>query len=202
MLNDEWKNEIIDLLKQTDFNIDDIDIEMQEIKNEKPKAGQEIKHDVRINTIHKKFDSNNNTIGISKLNLFTEGSEGTKRLFALSAPVLDTLKHNGILVIDEFDTRLHPILAKYIIQLFHSNKNNLNMAQLIIVSHNTLLLDKDIFRRDQIWFTEKNEYNESKLYSLIDYKIRKDASFEKDYILGKYGSIPYIQSNDNILRKK
>jgi AAA15 family ATPase/GTPase len=119
-------------------------------------------------------------------------SEGTQKVFTMAGPLLDTLKNGKILVIDEFDARFHPLISRAIVELFNSNKTNPNNAQLIFITHDTNLLSNKLFRRDQIWFTEKNRYGVTDLYSLAEYKIRNDASFESDYIKGRYGAIPYI----------
>ena len=94
------------------------------------------------------------------------------------------------LIIDELNNQLHPLLQKYIIDLFYTSNTN---AQLIYTTHDTTLLDKQYVRRDQIWFTNKNEYGESTLYSLADYKIRNDKSFTKDYLSGVYDAIPNLK---------
>ena len=127
-------------------------------------------------------------------------SEGTKKMFALSVPVIDAIKNGEIMIIDELENHLHPLLLKYIIKLFNSHANR-NNAQLIFTTHNLTCMDKEFFRRDQIWFTEKNASNESTLFSLAEYKIQKkkirnDASFSKDYLLGKYGAVPFIADID------
>ena len=100
---------------------------------------------------------------------------------------------------DELDSRLHTLLTLQLIQLFH--KNNKSNAQIIFAAHDTNLLDKKIFRRDQIWFVEKNQFGSSELYSLSDFKssrVRKNTAFEKNYMMGKYGAIPYIESEDKL----
>lgn len=86
------------------------------------------------------------------------------------------------------------MMTREIVRLFNSNDTNPKNAQLIFATHDTNLLDNRFFRRDQIWFTEKNRYGATDLYSLVEYKIRNDASFEADYIAGKYGAIPYIRN--------
>jgi AAA15 family ATPase/GTPase len=105
---------------------------------------------------------------------------------------MDTLKHGRVLFIDEFDARLHPLITHEIIRLFNSTKLNRNNAQLVFATHDTNLLSNKLFRRDQIWFTEKDKFGATHLHSLVEYKIRNDASFEKNYINGKYGAIPFI----------
>lgn len=122
-------------------------------------------------------------------------SEGTKRIVYFLGVLYDTIKNNKILVIDEFDSKLHSLLSEYLIGLFHNNSKN--QSQIIITCHDTNLLSKEIFRRDQIWFVEKNVHHESVLYSLLEYKeyyTRKDSNYNKDYLAGKYGAIPLLSS--------
>ena len=91
------------------------------------------------------------------------------------------------------DRSLHPLITKLIVKYFNSLQNT--KGQLIFTTHDTNLLSSKTFRRDQIWFTEKNRMESTELYSLSEFKVRNDASYEKDYILGKYGAIPFISSN-------
>ena len=124
-------------------------------------------------------------------------SIGTIKIFALIGPWLDTLRSGGTLIVDEFGASIHTKLALELIRLFQS-KLNRGDAQLIVTTHDTNLLRKDLLRRDQIWFAEKDSHGVSDLYSLVEYKInqatsvRSDAAFSKDYLLGKYGAIPYF----------
>lgn len=127
-------------------------------------------------------------------------SEGTKKIINMSGPIADSLLNGGIIVIDELDAKLHPLLTKKIIGIFNSPKTNLYNAQLIFATHDTNLLSNKIFRRDQIWFAEKNREDESTdIYPLSEIKeqngdkIRNDRIYEKDYINGKYGAIPYLR---------
>lgn len=127
-------------------------------------------------------------------------SEGTKKIINMSGPIVDSLLNGGILVVDEFDAKLHPLLTKKIIDTFNSPETNPYNAQLIFATHDTNLLSNKIFRRDQIWFAEKNREDESTdIYPLSEIKeqngdkIRNDRVYEKDYINGKYGAIPYLR---------
>ena len=122
-------------------------------------------------------------------------SEGTKKFFNLAGPIIEALEKSHVLVIDEFDARLHPMLAREIVRMFNSKSNK--ESQLVIATHDTNLLSPELFRRDQIWFTEKNDEQETDLYSLAEYKIegkpiRQDATYEKDYLKGRYGAIPFL----------
>lgn len=123
---------------------------------------------------------------------FAQESEGTRKIVAMAGPLLDAIERSLVLVIDEFDARLHPLITKTILELFNSADGNAQNAQLIVVSHDTNLLDGELLRRDQIWFTEKDQQGATHLTSLDEFKVRSDASFEKDYIAGKYGAIPFL----------
>ncbi|WGU70329.1 AAA family ATPase [Capnocytophaga canimorsus] len=118
----------------------------------------------------------------------------------MSGPILDVLKNGYTLIVDELDSKLHPNLVEEIVQLFNSKEVNIKNAQLIFNTHNTNLLTPRLFRRDQIWFTEKNEYGEASLYSLADFKtnkVRKMDAFENNYIRGKYGAVPFLNLFEN-----
>jgi uncharacterized protein len=152
-----------------------------------------------IETIHQKFNSNGEALSLESFNFLTEESAGTQKLFALASFLVDTLDRGRVLIIDEFDARLHPLMSRSIVELFNSNETNPHNAQLIVMTHDTNLLSNKIFRRDQIWFTEKDRYGATALYSLAEYKVRNDASFGSDYIKGKYGAIPYIQVAESFI---
>lgn len=132
-------------------------------------------------------------------------SEGTKKFFHLLGPILDTLKHGKVLIVDELDTKLHPLLTQRIVKLFNSNSTNPKNAQLIFATHDTQLLDAKTFRRDQIWFAEKKIDGSTNLYSLIDFKKgstpRNDEKLAKNYIYGKYGAIPYLGDFDDLFEE-
>jgi len=124
-----------------------------------------------------------------------EESDGTVKSYALAGFIFTVILRGGTLVIDELNNSLHPIIVRFIIQLFNNEKSNPRNAQLIFSTHDTTLLDPSLFRRDQIWFTEKNDTGETKLFSMseFDYKeIRKDTPFSKWYLSGKFGAIPIV----------
>lgn len=130
---------------------------------------------------------------------FEEESSGTIKMFCLFDYFLETIKNGRTLFIDELNAKLHPLLLRYIINMFHDPRLNKNNAQLIYTTHDAFTLTKDIFRRDEIWFTSKDEYGVSNLYSLVEYKtdknnkIRNDASYNKNYLSGRYGAIPILK---------
>lgn len=151
-----------------------------------------------IITFHDKYDNKKNKVGEVEFSLFQHESDGTQKLFNIIGPIIHTLMEGNVLLIDEFNTRLHPLLTRKIIEIFNSKTGNPNNAQLIFTTHDTNLLDREIFRRDQIYFTEKDAYGESHLYSLIEYKPRNDEAYEKNYINGKYGAIPFLGNIESL----
>lgn len=123
------------------------------------------------------------------LDLYNE-SEGTIKSIKLYICAKTAIIFNSLLFVDELNIKLHPLLLKFIIDLFYKNDSK---AQLIYTTHDTTLMDKKFFRRDQIWFVQKDEFGYSELTALSDFKVRSDASFEKDYLAGVYGGIPLIK---------
>lgn len=222
--NKKYKASIVDFLKKIKIGTEDIEVsevtnlveetilkipdkysdELSEVLNalkklknkiDKEKTSTINPKDVTVNFLYKKYDETENYIYNQIIDLALQ-SKGTKKIFSLLGPILDTTENNKVLIIDELDSSLHTLLTIEIVKLFHAKANS--SAQLIFASHDTNLLRKSLFRRDQIWFTEKNDVGATDLYSLVEYKInqatsvRNDASFEKDYLLGKYGAIPFF----------
>lgn len=132
--------------------------------------------------------------------LFEEESSGTRKLFALLPVILKCIKEGNLIIADEMDAKLHPKLLRYIISLFTNPKINKKGAQLLFTSHDLTIMKSTVFRRDEIWFAALNKYEASKLYSLIEFKkengdrVRKDETFDKQYIEGRYGADPYLRS--------
>ncbi len=153
---------------------------------------------ISVQTQHQRYDASGAPAGQVAFDLAQHESAGTQRLFSLAGPLLRVLDEGGVLVIDELDSRLHPNLVIELIRLFHSPVTNAKHAQLIFTTHNTNLLSAKLFRRDQVWFIEKSRQGASDLYSLVEYRqedgkmVRNNASFEKDYIAGRYGAVPFI----------
>ncbi|SJT59116.1 Predicted ATPase [Clostridioides difficile] len=183
----KYENELVKFLNSIDINIDGIIVEKPETENDEPK----------IYTKHLM----NNKKTYYKMPL-SEESSGTQKMFALFYYLHVSLELGMPIFIDELDAKLHPLLLRYILTMFHDENINKNGAQLIYVTHDNYTLTRDIFRRDQIWFVEKDSDSVSHLYSLAEYKteddkkVRKDASYNKDYLLGKYGSVPILRGYD------
>ncbi len=212
----KWMSLILNHLEISNITIDEVDYNEEEFESLINKSDDEklknfivalnnLKGDntkkIQISTWHKKFDNNNLLVDTIPFDLEKQESEGTKKFINLLGPWYDTLINGKILVVDELDSRLHTQLTKNLIELFH--KHNNNSSQLIFTSHDVNLLDKDIFRRDQIWFVEKDQFGASQLYSLADFKaesVRKTSSFSKNYLNGKYGATSYFKIKDNIAK--
>lgn len=168
---DEEKSELLDFLSAIDTGI-------KNIRYEKNEGG------IKFITSHIGEDGNE-----YELNLADE-SEGTEKSIALFICARIAIINNSSMFVDELNVKLHPLLLKFIIDLFYVDNNQ---AQLIYTTHDTTLMDKKFFRRDQILFVQKDKYGYSELTALSDFKVRSDASFEKDYLAGVYGGIPNLK---------
>ncbi len=120
-------------------------------------------------------------------------SEGTQKLFALAGPLLDIFRNGRVLVVDELDRSLHTLLVRQMVAMFQDPERNAHGAQLIFTTHDTTLLDSDLLRRDQIWFTEKDSHQASILFPLTEFTPRKNEAFGRGYLSGRYGAIPILR---------
>lgn len=192
--------EIVDFMTRLDVGISDIQVFPVSKKNddEDIDPGRIRPKSYRVETLHTTFDRKGSPLSNVKFNMRTQESEGTQKLFSMSGKIVEVLMHGQILAVDKMDARLHPALTRKIVELFHSTESNPRNAQLIFATHDTNLLDHRLFRRDQIWFAEKNRVGATDLYSLAELKVRNDASYERDYIDGRYGAIPFPGSFDRV----
>ena len=214
--NKQTRNTLLDFYKKLDLGFEEINIskkqfDPKELPGEIPDrlikqliTDLEGAYKIDIKTIHKKYNDKNNVVGSVEFDMRSQESSGTNKLFNISGPIFDVLNDGGLLVVDELDASLHPLLTLAVTKLFNSSEFNRNNAQLIFATHDTNLLYYGNYRRDQIYFVEKDQYGASDIYSLVEYKedgktIRKDRSFEKDYIEGRYGAIPFIGNLSNIV---
>ncbi len=190
--NNEKKSEIIKLLRSADLDITNVKIKMQKGKQ------VQFRLDSGVATINTPLETeipsatlshqgNNNDQVDFELH---EESHGTQRVFAYSGPLLDVLHQGKTFVIDELDCSLHPNMVRFLVNLIQNSNVNKNNAQLIFTTHNTSLLDTELFRRDQIWFMEKDQKQSSHIYPLTDFSPRKAEAIEKGYLLGRYGALP------------
>lgn len=187
--DEEYRSVIASMLQVADFGIKALEIrDFQGLGSLMPDK-QSYNN---IETVHTVVDENGKE-KFYNLNM-TEESDGTNSYFKVVGIVRKALDKGTLLVADEIDAHLHPLLTKHLISLFNSAEFNPHGAQLVFTSHNTNLLDLDIMRRDQIWFTEKNENTAATdLFSLDDFSVRKDTKIERGYLIGRYGAIPFIK---------
>jgi uncharacterized protein len=189
------KKNMINLVKSLDLGVENIKFSQTPIDAEE----SSFKHEIQ--TTHYKYDTNYSKLSLEQFNLGEE-SAGTQKLYGLSGLLVNILEDGGVLIVDELDARLHPLITCEIVKLFNSPKTNPKNAQLIFTTHDTNLLSSNLFRKDQVWFTEKNRYGATDLYSLAEYKIPEQSSFEQDYIAGKYGAVPFIGDLSRLLGKE
>lgn len=135
--------------------------------------------------LHKAEDGSN-TFELS------DESTGTQRLFAFAGPILDVLKNGRVLIVDELDNSLHTLMVNFLVEQFHSIKNNAKGAQLIFTTHDTSLLDNELFRRDQIWLVKKDKAQATIIYPLTDFSPRKKEALGRGYLMGRYGALPFL----------
>ncbi|MDD5091789.1 MAG: ATP-binding protein [Candidatus Wallbacteria bacterium] len=210
------KEEMVDFLKMADLSIDDVSVvESQDFPGvfdkfkPAPEWIEKLKEEIlkvktfyKFKSFHKKFDQKGQVVSHETFDFNESESDGTKKLFfTLAGPILDTLRNGRTLVIDELDSQLHPLIILELVKLFNTVKTNPTNAQLVFVTNNTGILDRKYLRRDQIWFCEKKEYGNTDLYSLIEYQVRHDASYGKDYLLGRYGGIPFLGDFGKLVRR-
>lgn len=160
------------------------------------------KVDNHLVSIHRQYDDEGRGVNNVAFAFNRNESEGTIKYFALAYPIIDALDNGKRVIIDELDSKLHPLLAKHIIALFNDTNTNPHGAQLLFTAHDTHLLSAELFRRDQVWFTQKDNLGATELYSLAEYKVRNNSPFEKDYLQGKYGATPIVGDIKRVFNTK
>ena len=198
ILSDEnYKKELLKFIKTFDSGIEGIRTTPDSIEAVKNNNGI-----IDIEVLHRGENGE-----LKALPFYLE-SNGTRKMFHLFDFFMDALKNGMVLFVDELDAKLHPLLTRYIINLFHNSQTNIGNGQLIYSTHDTVNLNKETFRRDEIWFAEKDKDGISEIYALSDYileddknagkKVRNDATYNKDYLTGRYGAIPVLEAFDII----
>lgn len=198
ILSDEnYKKELLKFIKTFDSGIEGIRTTPDSIEAVKSNNGI-----IDIEVLHRGENGE-----LKALPFYLE-SNGTRKMFHLFDFFMDALKNGMVLFVDELDAKLHPLLTRYIINLFHNSQTNIGNGQLIYSTHDTVNLNKETFRRDEIWFAEKDKDGISEIYALSDYileddknagkKVRNDATYNKDYLTGRYGAIPVLKEFDII----
>jgi len=201
----DYASDILALIQFLDMGIEKLEVKSTELPRFQPNnRGESLRNSLlrakaeddgeffTVRSTHRKFNSEGEPAGVECFDFDAYESEGTKKLFALAGPIAAALRQGRVLVIDELDARLHPLLTSTLVRLFNSRETNPHHAQLIFTTHDINLLGSDLFRRDQVWFTEKDRVGATALYSLAEFRVRNDASFERDYLKGRYGAIPFL----------
>ncbi len=194
------REQVLAFLKAADLDIHDVQVskekfDVRSLPDEMPEAyKQQLAEELKgknffeIKTVHQTLD------GRTVMFEFDEESDGTRKLFSFAGPWLDSLKNGYVLFIDELHDNLHPKLVHFLIELFHNPETNPNNAQLVFTTHETFILSQEVFRRDQIWFCEKDEGQATELIPLSDFSPRKGReNLELSYLAGRYGALPYIR---------
>jgi hypothetical protein len=195
-----FKHDIQRFLEAADTSVEDIELvkaNAEDIPKGLPEPLRKLVSNANlVVTKHTVRDGSGNVTGAVLLSL-NEESEGTQKLFALSGPIIQTLRNGETLIVDELDSKLHPLMMRFLVNLFNSPERNPYHAQLVFVTHDTNLLTSRFFRTDQIWFIEKNAEGVSDLYSLVHSPWEIDGdneAYRRDYFQGKYAAIPVIET--------
>lgn len=203
--NQEYRAGVLDLIRQMKFGFNDIKVEKVDMstmtfpQDLPAEIIAKIKNEtyIEISTIHNVYDENGNIASTRLLELEGNESAGTNKFFNLAGHIYESLKDGRTLCVDELDSQMHPLISWRIVEMFNNPNINNNGAQLIFTTHDTNLLSKDLFRRDQIWFVEKNKMESSDIYTMLEAKQqlkhspRTDSNYQKNYINGRYGAIPF-----------
>lgn len=201
--NEDFKQKLTRLVKAADTKVEEIligSLNQREAKGlENSPMPEELKVGIRqrkrLLARHQVFE-NGQVVGFEDFKFLSDTSEGTNMMLVIGALILFKLENGGLVVFDELDNSLHPKISRFFIQLFHSLNVNKGNAQIVFSTHEPLLMDKDMFRSDQIWFTQKTQFGETELYSAQDFDgVREDIPFDKWYMAGKFGALPNIEES-------
>lgn len=192
----DGKEKLLQFVRAADLGIDDLSLQRATAAPTMAIEGNIVREPqpqgpvptlLRVTSYHKATDSKEQVA----MDLGEE-SAGTQRLFHSAGAWLNVLRNGEVILYDELDTSLHPLMSRFLIGLFHAKATNPNNAQLVFTTHDTSLLDREVFRRDQVWFIEKDKRGGSRLYPLSDFSPRKDENLERGYLRGRYGALPFI----------
>lgn len=195
---------VLNLLRTADLGIDSFDVEERDYIAALPRGmPEELQQVIKrygpptwtsVRTRHGVEDAKGTRVGSIDFDLDIEESDGTRKFFALAGPVVDCLIGGRVLAIDELDARLHPLLTRALVGLFHDPEANTKNAQLVFATHDVLLLEPDTFRRDQVWFAEKGRSGATRLSALAEFNgVRDDEAYRLAYLRGKYGAVPSLR---------
>lgn len=199
--DDAVKSRVIEFINSADLSITDIRLEelffsTDMLPKEMPSAfREELVRDMTGKKMPARVTFIHNDIQTQEAIEFDESeeSDGTRALFAFAGPWLDVTDNERVLVVDELDTSLHPLLVHHLVKRLHHNNSK---AQLIFTTHDTTLLSQKLLRRDQVWFMEKDASRATRLYPLSDFSPRENEAVERGYLNGRYGGIPFLKELD------
>lgn len=183
---DEGRKSIMEFMNAADLSIAGIEVHRVAVTSETLQEPNLTERPSLIRFQHKSDSGEFLTLDLK------EESDGTQKLFRYAGPLIDVLEKGNILVVDELDTSLHPLMVRFLISLIHNPAINKHNAQLVFTTHDTSVLDPELYRRDQIWFVEKAKDQSSRLYPLSDFSPRKGEALERNYLHGRYGALPFI----------
>jgi len=195
LMNDaNARNQIVRLLVHADFGILSTNATEREIKPEQlPKVFSESVSAQLLQQKALEISFGHRGSGGKEYPLSWDSqSAGTRKFYAVAGPWLDILRNGYFAGLDEIESSMHPLMIVELLRLLFSAEHNPRNAQLIFTTHNPLLLDLTLIRRDQVWFADKDEEGATHLYPLSDYKPRKDESLVRGYLAGRYGAVPFI----------
>jgi uncharacterized protein len=200
-LTPEFLAGVTKIMKSADLGITGIDIDEEKLSSDleqmlesmfgdNPKQLKLMKAMQIHPTLRHRVEADSNDVRLP----FSDESRGTQALFGLAGAIVKRLADGGLLCVDELDASLHPLMAVEIVKMFNDPRSNPNNAQLLFNTHDTNILESGDLRRDQIWFTEKDKTGATHLYSLTDYKARKEENIKRGYLQGRYGAIPFMRT--------
>lgn len=189
-IDPEARKRLVEFLRLADLGISDFRIEPDgAVDPNDPASTARLRS--RITLIHEAVSPEGETTEVP-LDSFEEESSGTQKFFALAGAWFEALNRGTLLVVDELDLRLHPLLTRRLVELFYDEQSNAKGGQLIFTTHDSSLLNAELFRRDQVWFAEKTPEGATSLYSLADFRPRRGENFRAGYLEGRYGAIPFV----------
>jgi uncharacterized protein len=200
--DDTFRKEIVNFLQVADTGIENFFVKKVEVDQSSIKFSDAFPDDLKsmilenksyqTSVSHVSCEKEGDTNQTDVLWPIDEESDGTQKLLAIAGPIIDILKKGSVLIFDEINNSLHPLISRFLVETFNNPEKNPKGAQLIFTTHDVTLLDNELFRRDQIWLVEKNRCGFTDFRSLCGFEIRKDVPLEKWYLSGRFGALPII----------
>jgi AAA15 family ATPase/GTPase len=200
--DDTFRKEIVNFLQVADTGIEDFFVRKEEVDQSSIRFADSFPDELKSMILERKsYQTNVSHVSCERegdnyttdvLWPIDEESDGTQKLLAIAGPIIDILKKGSVLIFDEINNSLHPLISRFLVETFNNPEKNPKGAQLIFTTHDVTLLDNELFRRDQIWLVEKNRCGYTDFQSLCGFEIRKDVPLERWYLSGRFGALPII----------